>query len=433
VTARLFIPARWAATLSFVAAVTLAFTFHGCSDDEGACEGVDCGVAGAGGGGGAKTVDCPESGVLHGPWALHFDETSAVVRWDACAPSSTEITVEPEDGGAPITVSGEQSASDVTTSYDPFDAVTPDLPGVYYRTEVAVTGLAASSCYRYQLAADSARSGRFCTARQAGDSFKFLAIGDTNPAIGDTAGVFKHVLTDDIDFSIHLGDVQYYASVFDSWANWFPEMAPLLEQGAFMPSVGNHEYEIDFEFQDYYERLFGGAGFDSTAVEYYRFQSGGVWFFSLSTESDLGQGSAQADWLEQQLADAASQPGYRFSVVYFHKPMMTLSEYSQRSGEREYFKPIFSQYGVKLVMNGHVHGYERFVDGDITFIVSGGGGAILHDLDVSIQDRPDQAALRVASSKSYHATVIEVLPTEISGEVISNDGDSLDSFTIALP
>ena len=53
-------------------------------------------------------------------------------------------------------------------------------------------------------------------------------------------------------------------------------MRPLLRQGAFMPSVGNHEYELDYEFQDYYERLFGGAGFDSSAVEYYRFQSGDV-------------------------------------------------------------------------------------------------------------------------------------------------------------
>lgn len=432
-TARFFAPSRWSAAATFAAGVVLAFTIDACGDDEAACEGTACGVAGGGGEGGGKTVDCPESGVLHGPWALHFDETSALVRWDACAPSATEISVEPEDGGAAITVSGEQTAADVRTTYDVINGVPPDLPGVYYRTEVRVSGLTPSTCYRYQLAADSARSGRFCTARQAGDSFKFLAIGDTNPAVGDTAGVFEHVLSDDIDFSIHLGDVQYYASVFDSWSNWFPEMAPLLEQGAFMPSIGNHEYEIDFEFQDYYERLFGGAGFDSTAVEYYRFQSGGVWFFSLSTEEDLQEGSVQASWLQQQLADAASQPGYRFSVVYFHKPMMTLSEYGQKSGEREYFKPIFQQHGVKLVMCGHVHGYERFVDGDISFIVSGGGGAALHDLDVKVDERPTEAALRMARSKSYHATVIEVLPTEIRGEAISNDGEMLDSFSIPLP
>jgi len=383
------------------------------------------------GGGGGQGTDCPESGVLHGPWAMRFDETSIRVRWDACAPSSTEIVVEPEDGGDPATFQGEQSAADVETSYDVISGVAPDVPGIRYRTEVAVDGLQAGSCYRYQLAADSGRRGRFCTAKPAGAPFKFFAVGDTNPAIGDTAGVLDQ-MPEDVDFSIHLGDIQYYASVFESWATWFPQMQPLLRRGAFQPSVGNHEYEIDFEFQDYYERLFGGAGFDSPVVEWYRFQSGGVWFFSLSTEADLAAGSDQANWLEAQLADAAAQPGYRFSVVYFHKPMMTLSEYTQKTGERLHFDPIFRQHGVRLIMCGHVHGYERFVDGELTYIVSGGGGALLHDLDVTADERPDEASKRVASSSTYHGTVIEVLTDSIHGTAISHDGSTLDDFTIDL-
>lgn len=413
-----------------IASALLVVTGDGCTDDETACDGAACN---AGGGGGGTTRTCPESGVLYGPWSLAFTETSAKVRWDACAPSSTEISVEPEDGGAPFMVSGEQSAADVRTTYDVIQGVPPDVPGVYYRTEVVVNGLTAGTCYRYQLAADSARRGRFCTARPPGASFKFFAVGDTNPAIGDTKGVFENALPADADFVLHLGDIQYYASIFDSWAAWFPAMVPLLEQGAFMPSVGNHEYEIDFEFQDYYARLFGGAGFDSTAVEYYRFQSGGVWFFSLNTEESLEAGSPQASWLEAQIADAASRPGYRGGVVYFHKPMMTLSEYSQKSGEREYFEPIFLANGVHLVLCGHVHGYERFVDGDIVYVVSGGGGAALHDLDVSIEERPEEAALRMASASTYHGTTFEVTPTEIIGTAVSHTGETIDTFSVPLP
>jgi hypothetical protein len=413
------------------ALVALGVGSPSCGDDA-RCEGAACGAqGGAQGGGGSAIAGCPDSGVLHGPWSLHFTETSAAVRWDACAPSAARIMVTPELGGASVAHDGEQTASDVNTSYDLINGVPPDLPGVYYRTEVEVTGLSPGICYSYQLEADKGRGGRFCTARAAGESFEFLAIGDTNPAVGDTAGVLDHTL-DGVDFTIHLGDIQYYASVFDSWAAWFPAMAPMLEQGAFMPSVGNHEYEIDFEFQDYYARLFGGAGFDSTAVEWYRFQSGGVWFFSLSTESDLKAGSPQANWLEAQIADAASQPGYRFGVVYFHKPMMTLSEYSQKKSERLHFDPIFRQHGIKLILCGHVHGYERFVDGELTYIVSGGGGASLHDLNVSAADRPEEAALRLAHAEKYHGTVIEVLPDEIRGNAISHTGETLDSFAIAL-
>jgi hypothetical protein len=405
----------------------------GCDDSAPATTTGAGGQGGGTGGGSSSALDCPASGVLHGPWSLRFTSSSATVRWDACAPSSTEIVVEPEDGGgAPQMVSGEQRASDVRTSYDVINGVPADLPGVYYRTEVEVGGLEAGRCYRYTLAADSARGGRFCTARASGDSFTFLAIGDTNPGVGDTAGVLQAGLAANPDFTIHLGDIQYYASVFDSWSAWFPAMQPLLAQGAFMPSLGNHEYEIDFEFQDYYERLFGGAGFDGP-VEYYRFNSGGVWFFSLSTEEPLEAGSAQADWLETQLADAAAQPGFRFSVVYFHKPFMTLAGYSQKTGAREHFRPLFSQHGVKLVMNGHVHGYERFVDGDLSYVVSGGGGAALHDLEEKRDERPTEAGLRQAAAASYHATLIEVASDEIRGRAISNEGVELDAFTIALP
>ena len=398
-----------------------------------ACSDESAAPSGGGGASGGSAIDCPATGVLHGPWSLAFDTSSAVVRWDACAPSATGIVIEPEGGGESVAIEGVQTAAEVKASYDVINGVPPDLPGTYYLTEAKAAGLEPGTCYGYTLGAEPARAGRFCTARSSGEGFRFMAIGDTNPAVGDTAGVLEHVLAHKPDFSVHLGDIQYYASVFESWAAWFPLMAPLLRAGPMMPCVGNHEDEIDFEFEDYYVRLFGGAGFDSDRVDYYRFQSGGVWFFSVSTEIDLKPGSEQAQWLEAQIADAAQQPGYRFGVVFMHKPFYTLSKYSQKSGEREHFKPIFEQYGVKLALFGHVHGYERFVDGGVTYIVSGGGGAALYDLDEKKDERPEEAALRVAAAEEYHAMLFELKGAELIGKAISNTGVELDSFTIALP
>ena len=401
-----------------------------CGDDQSVASQGQGGSAGAGGQGG---LDCPASGVLYGPWSLHFDSSSALVRWDACAPGSTEIEVEPEAGGSATVYEGEQVAGEVLTAYDIISTIDPDLPGTRYLSEVRVTGLEAGSCYRYKLLADDTRSGRFCTARAAAEPFEFFVIGDTNPALGHTTGVLDHAMHPAADFVVHTGDLQYYASVFESWAVWFPLMQPMLSQGAFMPCIGNHEVvENEHEFEDYYLRTFGGAGFDSDRPEYYRYQSGGVWFFSLNTEGDLSAGSAQADWLEAQLADAASQPGYRFSVVYQHKPMITLSEYSQMSAEREHFAPIFAQHGVRLVFMGHVHGYERFVDGPVTYVVSGGGGAALHDLDVNLDARPEEAAMRQASAKRYHGVAVQVGEQAIQASAIADDGEVLDEFTIPI-
>ena len=158
-------------------AVAVACTL-GCSDDDvppaTPCVGAACGVGGigAGGGGGAgggePTIQCPESGVYHGPWSLHIDETSALVRWDACKESDAGLTFTPEDGGAPVTVTGTQTAAEVTTKFDTIASVPPDLPG---------------TCYHYELAADPKLGGRVCTARPSGDPLTFLAIGDTNPIL----------------------------------------------------------------------------------------------------------------------------------------------------------------------------------------------------------------------------------------------------------
>ncbi len=420
---------RLATTGSFAPALLLALSLSGCDDKQPPCEGPSCG---GGGQGGEGARPCPDSGVLYGPWSLRFDKTSAVVRWDGCRPSSTELSVQPESGGTALSLSGERTAAEVTTQLAALSGIAPDLACTYYRTEVEVTGLQPGSCYRYELGADPTRSGRFCTARPAGEPFRFLAISDTNPAIGDTADVLAAALVANPDFVVHAGDIQLYASIFETWASWFPQMAPLLEQGAFMPAIGNHEYENATEFEDYYVRLFGGAGFDGT-IDYYRFQSGGVWLFSLNTEIPMEAGSPQASWLEQQLADAAATPGFRCSVVYLHRPFITLADVSQRTSEREHLEPIFLQHGVRLVFQGHVHGYERFVDGQLTYVTTGGGGAALHDLDVKVDDRPDEAALRVASASRNHAVLIEVGGTELTGTAISDDAEVLDTFVIDLP
>jgi hypothetical protein len=416
---------EWLGGATLVGALVTA-----CKSAPAPCEGPSC-TAGSGSTGtaGAPPASCPPNGVEYGPWALAFDEASAIVRWDGCGPGPTEIVLEPEGGGAAVTVAGVQRASDVQTSYEILD-VPPDRAGVRYLSEVAVRGLAAGSCYRYQLAADASRAGRICTARPPGASFTVLAVGDTNPSIGDTAGVLAHTLAAAPDFVVHLGDIQYYASVVETWASWFPKMQPLLAAGAFMPCIGNHEYEQRSEFADYYERLFGNNG--TGTVDHYRYASGGVWFFSLNTELAFGSGSPQGAWLEKELAAASASAGHRLSIVYFHRPMITLAGYAQNKSERLYYAPLFQQHRVRLVLQGHVHGYERFVENAITYVVSGGGGAALHDLEANKRERPDEASVRQAASKTYHALLLEVGDKELRARAVSHKGAELDAFSIPL-
>jgi hypothetical protein len=418
--------------------LALSMCMAACGDDTspgGGGQGGGGAPAGGGGqGGGVGGLVCDDPWVSKGPWSLAFDETSAKVRWEACADGSDpDLVMAPEGGGDEVVVSATVTPFELTETYTaPLSSIAPpDYAGTYYMHEAELTGLEAGRCYAYHLAADPSRGGRVCTAKAAGEPFTFAAIGDTNPALGSTDDTISHLLPESPDFTIHGGDIQYYDSLLETWALWFPIMQPLLSQGAFMPAIGNHESELSNELSEYALRFFGGAGFDGGET-YYQFQSGGVWFFNLNTEEPISQGSPQAIWLEGALEDAALDPDHRFSVVYFHRPLYSCGDSGDDQAAREFLQPIFEATNVLFVISAHMHGYERFeFDSGPTFLVSGGGGGLLQNIDENL-DRP-YCDRRVASGKLHHSVLFDVGATEVSGRVIDRDGEVQDTFSRAIP
>lgn len=385
-------------------------------------------------GGDEGGFSCEGSGISKAPWVLAIDRSSAKIRFEACREGvAEEIRFRSTVGDESGTIAAKVAPFEVTETYKaPLAPEGPhDWAGTYYMHEASLGGLTPSTCYEYELVADASMKGRFCTAREPGESFRFLVIGDTNPGLGQAASrVIEQNLKANPDFTLHTGDIQYYASFVETWAIWWPKMQPLLSQGAFLPAVGNHEFEKPKEFELYYQRFFDGAGFDGT-TRYYRFESGGVWFFSVDTEQELGVDSAQGKWLVEGLGFAKKQPGFRASVVYLHRPWITCGDTGDNPALREAYEPIFIENDVKLVLFGHMHGYERFEVPGLTYITSAGGGALLGDVDENA-DRPT-CELREASGNFYNATIVEVGPNELRGITKDNEGEVRDEFEIPLP
>jgi hypothetical protein len=396
------------------------------------------GSGGGGGGGGSGGAGggaaCGGTGVDKGPWSLAVDGTSAKIRWEACRTGTAPgVVLAPEKGGAEVKATSIETSFVVANTYTAPLApdATPDRAGTYFMHEAALTGLAPATCYAYHLAAEPERKGRFCTARAPGDTFTFMAIGDTNPGIGPYArDVLAHVLPKNPDFTVHGGDLQYYDSKLETWASWFPPMEPMLAQGALFPAIGNHESEMPDEYAAYTERFFGGAGFDGKNG-YYRFAWGGVWFFVLDTEEALGPGSEQATWLAAELADAVKQPGYRFSIVDFHKPWVTCGDTGDAPDLRAHFEPIFANTGVALVIQAHMHGYERFDFGTLTYVTAAGGGGRIGDPDMN--KARSYCDKRVASGGFRHAVIFDVAPKKLTGTAIDDQGVTRDTFTLDVP
>ncbi len=373
-----------------------------------------------------------------GPWVLRADVDRATVVWETRLPlEHPSVEYEPEAGGLLQVAEGASEPYNVRATYGVESAFVdePDPPGVFYLNTVEIDGLAAARCYRFAIVGYPERNGRLCTMHVPEDHttpISFFAIGDTNAALMDTERVLEAGEPEQTEFSLHVGDLQYYQSLIETYQNWFPRMERLLSAGAMFPCVGNHEFEIDFEFEDYYSRFWRDPGQDGNSIRYH-FATGGVHFFSLSTEHDLLEGSEQYVWFTRRIAEVEALPSYRFSIVYLHRPLYTVGDSRPVLDVRAALMPIFESHNVPLVFAGHMHGYERFEVNETTFVTTGSGGAVPDDVNQNVATYPEDAALRVASGRFFESMRITIEGDAIHAVAIDDLGMVQDSFDKVVP
>jgi hypothetical protein len=133
----------------------------------------------------------------------------------------------------------------------------------------------------------------------------------------------------------------------------------------------------------------------------------------LVLDSSLDELSGQqGDWLRSQLDHLSPSPDFVFFV--FHHPRYTSSTnhlvfgegHSARTSEQALARVVEERQQHTrarfVFFNGHVHNYERFEHGGITYFVTGGGGAHPY----LIVRRP--ADLYKDSGVNYHYLLAEV-------------------------
>lgn len=153
------------------------------------------------------------------------------------------------------------------------------------------------------------------------------------------------------------------------------------------PVLGNHELYSHEIIENTAEGLANWwAEFPMLhGLRWYSVQLGSrLYALNLDTNSTLRAGSPQMTWIDDQIASLPSS--VRFLFVNMHRP--PVSDY-QRFGD-----PMHNPRGNEIrlgrylervagkrpalrivVIAGHIHNYERFFIGNVTFLVSGGGGA----------------------------------------------------------
>ncbi|MAQ19353.1 MAG: hypothetical protein CMN30_31700 [Sandaracinus sp.] len=421
--------------------VAMVLLLGACGDDDGDGAPPDSGID-AGVDAGPRDLGQPPAPIAKRPWVLGTTTTSAVVRWEVPEePESVTLTWTPEAGGEATTVEGTTEAYESTLDHGlGFPTIDfPDLPGTYHLQEVRITGLDPATCYTYEVPA-LAEGGRFCTMHEATDHetpIELLVIGDTSPVLGRTGGLLEQLAEPEVEMTLHAGDLQYYDALIETWAVWFGAHEPILAQGAFWPTIGNHEQEREGEYEQTYARYFADPATDAEGnpdgnTAAYHFQSGGVHFFSVNSEDDIGEFDADFSWLEEGLTAAEASEGFRFSIVFFHRPIYTLAEHAPSESLRAILEPILQRHEVALVLQGHNHVYERFdVDG-LPYVVTGGGGSGIYGLDDQVEVRPDEVPLRVAAGAFIHGVRVTITATEMHLRAIDAEGAIRDEVRFAL-
>jgi 3',5'-cyclic AMP phosphodiesterase CpdA len=82
--------------------------------------------------------------------------------------------------------------------------------------------------------------------------------------------------------------------------------------------------------------------------------------------------AAQTRWLRRTLAQ---RTGFR-RIAVFHHPPYTCGTYLGHAAIQRSWVPLLERAGVRLVLSGHDHNYQRFVRNGVTYVVHGGGAGL---------------------------------------------------------
>jgi len=144
------------------------------------------------------------------------------------------------------------------------------------------------------------------------------------------------------------------------------------------PTLGNHELRggVKIGLQNWWHEFP-----DLKNRRWYSVQLGNCYIITLDSDTSLAPGSPQDQWLFAQLSHLPA--GTDFVFLLMHHPSYTdsedLSGHSAAMQEKKLGRRLEAmQPNMRariIAVAGHVHNYERFVHGGVTYLVSGGGGA----------------------------------------------------------
>ena len=292
----------------------------------------------------------------------------------------------------------------------------------------------------YPLAIPSSGTSR------GGESFKVAIIGDSQSGAVSFDRLLREI--DDVkpNLAIHLGDVVQDADVVREWHSYFfrpLEFRGLSNRIPWIVARGNHD--IINKQRVFPNRGNGTSGPAPIFVNDRAFSNGGMHFFSITVSSirfvvlDTNVNSReQREFLESEFQSSEFLTA-AFRVVLCHIPPFL--EYWNpgawfEGGESAWgafvkweWNPMFRRAKVDVVISGHSHIYQRGKSDGVQYIISGGGGALLEELQ---NNRVDDYGFYTVTKQVNHflEMTFQSSRCQLEFRAINLNGKAVDTFQV---
>jgi acid phosphatase type 7 len=317
---------------------------------------------------------------IHVSWAGPSQSTFAV-NWRTAVETKGGFLLYGTDEAAVAAADGPTDAVQLqhghTLMYEAGLGTLLDDPSLTTRTrihEVHVCGLEPDTVYYYKVGLPGTFSEVFdvSTAPVPGSSapWAFAVTGDSRNHQENAWAISQRRIRElGAELQLFSGDAVVIGAIQGDWDQFFSvtddafSVQDLLARTPLMPVNGNHDalavnYVAQFALPQH-----RSPGERAQGKEWYSFDYGNAHFVMLndSVDDNAVISGAQADWMRQDLG-AVDREKTPWVFAVHHRPFHTcLSTHSPDTSLRAAWQPIFDEFEVDIVFNGHNHVYERSV------------------------------------------------------------------------
>ncbi|MDI6803316.1 MAG: metallophosphoesterase family protein [Bacteroidota bacterium] len=279
--------------------------------------------------------------------------------------------------------------------------------------QITLNGLNPQTEYFYQVTDGGYESEvyKFWTAPVDTTAFSFVVLGDTRDGHEVHNNLVNRIILHQPNFVVHTGDFVMKGNIQSDWDKFFEINNQLMKFIPYYPVLGNHE-DNDERYYNYFAL--------PDKENYYSFTWGNSNFIVLDSNHPFNGREDQKEYLSDVLANSTDK---KFTFIFYHHPPYSSVDKRKQSREefRNQFIDVFKPFSPDIIFNGHDHNYQRYLVDSINYVVAGGGGAPLYEID-----NPDSGY--VFGKKEFSYCFISVAGNLLKMEVYDLTGKMIDSF-----